>query len=474
MTILQNEFQDFSPQVQSTLGSERVNLIVYIFSFVLNSNLDGNNVTKELNSPTESKGLNKTKNDTKVDEENGKKLQRETKGCLHFERQQVVVQVPRNRTVCLERKLKNCTVPVVIVNRTKTVTTRFNICWDVTNKLRPMLFILGTGAILSNLVVITTVTWTRNLRRCSPFLLVSAMAFCDFLVGIYSFGIAFGHGLDTDAFKAWKNTHCSLFRSMFIFAEVVGSLTSLLMTIERYLAIVFCMRPSIRLGRKAIRISLVLFWIAGIAAAVLVQMLDTRNNQKTGNMCLIYRNSNKISTVYISELLLLFLVFAYLLVAMLYFHIFIAVRKSARNAGVLRESTLAKRIGAIVLTSFVFFAAPNFTLAWFIFSGGGVFEDAKTNRTLLWWLPPVCLVVNACLNPWLFAFKNDKFVRALRKLAGDPFARLLTLRSKKTARRDHAYIVDNSSLATSQCSLQRIELTLFSAGDHEEKDPDKI
>lgn len=311
-------------------------------------------------------------NNTQLDKASNTQLQKpasEIKGCTHFQREQVVVQVPKNKTVCLQSR--NCTVLLVIRNITKTFVSHINICWEVTNKLRPLLFVLGMGAILSNFVVFTTVIRAKNLRTCSPFLLVSEMAFCDFLVGIYSIGMAFGHGYTFHEFKAWQEIYCPFFRNLFIVAEIVGSLTSLLMTIERYMAIVFCMRPSVRLGRTAIGTSLVLFWIAGATAAALVQILDTRNNQKPGQMCLIYRNQNLTSTVFVSELLLLVLVFIYFVVVVLYVHIFIVVRKSARNLGVLRESRLAKRISVIVLTSFVFFAAPNFSLAWFTFWGGG-------------------------------------------------------------------------------------------------------
>lgn len=406
--------------------------------------------------------LNKT-NSTQADKRNDNHRQftvQETKGCFDIRRNSVTIQVERNKTRCLGQ---NC---VVVANITRIITTRFNICWEVTKKLRPLVFALGVIATLSNGIVFGIVIRVKSLRKCPPFLLVSHMSFCDILVGIYSFGIAFGHGQTSQEFSAWNEIYCPGFRSIFIFAEVVGSLTSLLMTGERYLAIVYCMKPDARLGRKAIVAAFALFWIAGATSATLVQLLDTRSNQTAGQMCLITRNSYKISSVFVSELILLFLVLVYVIVVALYFHIFIVVRRSSRNVGVLRESKLAKRICAIVLSSFVFFAVPNSTLAWFIFQGGGVFEDARLNRTLLWWLPPVCLVANACLNPCLFAFRNDKFVRALRKIAKRPFRRLLG--RKQPAKRDPFRVFGSvETLATSRSDFaQGIELTMFSAAEY--------
>lgn len=351
--------------------------------------------------------------------------------------------------MCFQRR--NCTLSVTVVNKTKTVPDRFDICWDLIKKLRPLLFILGTIATFTNMLVIITVVLTKSLRRRPPFLLVSATAVCDFLIGIYSFGMAFGHGYDLQEFKAWQDIYCTYLRYLFILAEVDGGLTSLLMTIERYVAIVFCMNPDIRLGYKALRIALPLTWITGATSATLAQIFDMRHNAKPGRMCLFHRNSDRIPSIFISDIVLLFLVFTYLLVVFLYLHIFVVVRKSARRAGTRRESQLAKRISLIVLTSFVFFAVPNFALAWFIINGGHVFEDVRMNRTLLWWLPPVCLVVNACLNPFIFAFKNDKFTRSLKRLAGRPLRGLLM--SKKKNRGGQPFVLQ--SPAVSQGSLNQ-------------------
>lgn len=129
---------------------------ISFFVLFLNSNLEGNNVT--------------LMNNTQLDKASNTHLQKpasEIKGCTHFQREQVVVQVPKIKTVCLQSR--NCTVRLVIRNITKTSVSHFNICWEVTNKLRPLLFVLGIGAILSNLVVFTTVIRAENLRTCLTF-----------------------------------------------------------------------------------------------------------------------------------------------------------------------------------------------------------------------------------------------------------------------------------------------------------------
>lgn len=387
-----------------------------------------------------------------------KYIPQQINGCSDIRQEPITKQFSRNKGRC--RHGQNC---VVIINKTKIVTTRSNICWKVSNKLRPTLFILGSIAMVLNITVLATVLTVESLRKSPPFLLVSHLGFCDTLIGIYSMGVALGHGVSIKEFKDWKEIYCPVLRSIFIFAEVTGSLTALLMTTERYLAIVFCMKPAVRLGNKFIAAALAFAWIAGASSATVVQMLDKRNNQRDAQMCLITRNTFKTSTIYASELILLVLVFFYFVVVVLYLHIFIVVRRSARNMGVLRESRLAKRISAIVLSGFFFFAAPNFTTVWFIFRGGNVFEDARLNKTLIWWLPPVCLVVNACLDPCLFAFRNEKFFRVLRRIAcRHPFGRILT---KNLPARKDPHTIYNSAInltAHSRSDLSSsIELTSF-------------
>ena len=111
------------------------------------------------------------------------------------------------------------------------------------------------------------------------------------------------------------------------------------------------------------------------------------------------------------------LVALYTVIIAQYCHIYVAVRKSSRNAGVRRETKLASRICVMVGTSFVFFVVPN--LAMMVMTVGSVqLPLTRVQQTVIKkWLPPMFLVLNACINPLLFAYRNDKFVKSLKALS---------------------------------------------------------
>ena len=298
----------------------------------------------------------------------------------------------------------------------KVRTTRSNICWDLRRKLRFVELVLGVAALLLNLAVLVTVSLSPNLRKSVSFALVAHLAFCDILLSIYSLGLARGHSFQTRTeFFQWRDKFCPFFRSVFILNQVVGVITATLTTLERYFAIVFCMNPDVRLRRKPAAVSLLVTWTAGIGSCIAVQMFDAAKRADS-EMCLIYRNSSKVSRLFLSEILLFIVGLIYILIFAMYVHIYVAVRRCTRDAGINRESKLARRIGLIVLSSTILFVVPNVLLAVFIVRGGGLFTQAVLNKTLLWWLPPMLLVVNSCMNPCFFGFRNDMFVQHLKRL----------------------------------------------------------
>ena len=308
-------------------------------------------------------------------------------------------------------KCKNRTCPA----RSRVRKTQVNVCWNVRRQLRVVEFILGVLAILLNFVVLTTVALARSLRKSVSFFLVAHLAFCDILLGVYAVGIGIGHAIETKAgFLLWAEKYCTYFGSMFILNQVVGVITAILVTCERYLAIVFCMNPGLKLRRKTALLILLVSWVLAIALCVSVQIFDGKDVDRN-EMCLITRNSSKISRIFLSEILLIVVGVIYLLIFAMYVHIFIEVRRSSRNAGIRRESRLARRIGIVVLSSMVLFVLPNIYLAVFIIRGGGVFSYAVLNKILLWWLPPMCLLTNSCINPCFFAYRNDTFMKQLKQ-----------------------------------------------------------
>ena len=105
----------------------------------------------------------------------------------------------------------------------------------------------------------------------------------------------------------------------------------------------------------------------------------------------------------------------YLAVLGMYIHIY--VRESGQSKGIQRESTLAKRISIIVFSNMLFYAVPRFSIVVFSDCRVKLFSDRKLNFIMRIWLPPMCMIANACFNPFLFAFRNEQFLTSLRQVA---------------------------------------------------------
>ena len=83
--------------------------------------------------------------------------------------------------------------------------------------------------------------------------------------------------------------------------------------------------------------------------------------------------------------------------------------------GVKRESALAKRIAILVGSNLVFFLTPVLTMSvWSLLLTTGIEIPIYSNSVIQQWVPVYCLSINACLNPLVHAFRNDKFKNALK------------------------------------------------------------
>ncbi|XP_066015002.1 uncharacterized protein [Pocillopora verrucosa] len=80
-----------------------------------------------------------------------------------------------------------------------------------------------------------------------------------------------------------------------------------------------------------------------------------------------------------TQVLMLLFVALYLAVVGLYLHIFISARKSARGAGIRRETSLAKRICVIVFSNMIFYAVPNLCIVIFALANTRLATDRAGN-----------------------------------------------------------------------------------------------
>ena len=298
-----------------------------------------------------------------------------------------------------------------------------------------MQYVFGLAAIAFNVVTFMTIASSSRLRKSPSFLAIGSVSLCDIIMGVYSMLIArytvYEFIVNEQAYPGmdtFVNHYCTVMGVMFTTAQITAVFSSFLMTLERFLAIVYCMNPTVRIRRKLATVCLSSFWLVAIAFALLpvfrvnglryhgeftcmLPFVDSEDISKPSTLCLA---------------LAVFLVVLYISSLTLYVPIFCFVKKAAENAGVQRRAALAKKMAIMIVTNFLFFIVPMTCTLLFVYQHTELMDAFKVDSLaklqvyfiLLSWLPVVCLTINSCLNPFLCAFRHPRFKEEFRTLVG--------------------------------------------------------
>ena len=338
---------------------------------------------------------------------------------------------------------KSCPLSLVPMSKVRKILKNF--CYDKIRSIRPIEYFLGVVAMVFNLVVIVTILSSSTLIKKTSMFLTAHLALGDLFLAVFSLTIANGHGIMSDAgIRKWRQHQCPYYRSLMIIGQTIEALTSVLMTVERYLVIVHCMRPNLRITPKVACFLCVLIWIFCATSCFVIEHFDhvwISDNL----MCVLVKNLRTTKRFMATQVLMILFVGLYLAVVGLYIHIYIAARKSARSAGIQRETTLAKRICLIVFSNLVFYAVPNLCIVIFTAANVRLVSDRAANFILRKWLPAMCMITNACLNPFLFAFRNEIFLKSLKQVASKTIVGLYLVKRlpfSKRRRKGGIYVVN--------------------------------
>ncbi|XP_031553036.1 uncharacterized protein LOC116290181 isoform X2 [Actinia tenebrosa] len=300
-------------------------------------------------------------------------------------------------------------------------------------KLFYVAYVLGALAIILNFSIIFIYLYSTSMRKINSMLLISNMAFCDVLVGVYAIIIAemnIFNGLlnrkpEEKLLTTWKiDRLCIVAGVLFTLGQVVAVITALLLTVDKFLSIVYCMDPNRKLSRRLSFLVLILCWVGAFIYA-LTPLFPTSSNIVYSPTLLCTLPVTEVKDSVISFGLLVAL---YLANIPFYGKIFLFVRRSSVRMGVRRDAVLAKKISLLIFTNMIFFAIPMIIIVVFSYVFKTHYKiEIRDNSAATWryviyyWMPVFCLCINSCLNPFLCAYRQRQFRREVKKCARNCF-----------------------------------------------------
>lgn len=336
------------------------------------------------------------------------------KECIinHYTFSDYLTMLARHRFVVKEcRNLSDC------ISRKEVNVTKTYFCWRLNQQVVSGQLLFGTLGAILNMVVFFNILSSRSLRKNVSMIFLCNLALgdtlsCVFLVLMASVIVSSQY----QDFEDFLESLCPRVGFLWVLGQCTTSVTSVALTVERYLCIVFSMKPDIRVTRRLAFLAVALNWVF---AVLFVSVALYFNIYRLNYLCvpIIYDIRFPIATHY-SIALGTIAATLYLVTIPFYVHIYAVVKQSSQQMGVQRESTLAKRIAILVGSNFVFFFIPILSLAaWKLLANSShqMQQSIYFRRAISDWIPQYCLTINSCLNPLVHAFRNDKFKNALKR-----------------------------------------------------------
>ena len=289
-------------------------------------------------------------------------------------------------------------------------------CWDSANRVLYAEYFFAPLLLIFNFVVFTATLSTKSLRKVPSMLLVANLAVSDFFLGVYSLVItSLRHAMSYQTFYRLIDYLCPFLGFLWCFGQYTAALSLLLLTTERYIAIIFSMRPTIKLSSKPCFYSIVISWITAIVVASLPFFGIGTYTSTT--YCLPIQPAKGIphSFAYSASLIASGFIL-YTITLPMYLHIFLHVRRSGNMVGIKRDGKLAKKISVVVVSNLLFFLLPVFIGLVWIFKNKA-FENISLSarEILVGSFTTVCFSINSFLNPLLYAFRDRRFQFEIRQ-----------------------------------------------------------
>ena len=288
-------------------------------------------------------------------------------------------------------------------------------CWNGANNVLCVEYFFAPLTVVFNFIVFSTILTTKSLKKVPSMLLVSNLAISDFFVGVYSLVISsLRHSMSYQIFVGAMDQLCPFLGFLWCSCQFVAAVSALLLTTDRYIAIIFFVRPKAKFSPKACLISVIISWTLALLVASLT-LLGIGTHTST-TFCLPIQPAKGIphSFAY-SAILVAIGVVLYVVTIPMYLHIFLHVRRSGNRVGVKNNGKLAKKISILVFSNFMFFLLPTFIVFVWLFTKAFDSIPLTTREILVGSFTTICFSVNSFLNPLLYSFRDRRFLFVIRQ-----------------------------------------------------------
>ena len=173
------------------------------------------------------------------------------------------------------------------------------------------------------------------------------------------------------------------------------------------------MEPSVRMTRRIAVIFAALTWCLGMCVAILPLLKISVYTSNT--YCIPIRPIRDIPHSYeMGVALSLWGMIVYFVTIPFYVTIFTSVKKTSKRAGIKRNATVARRIATLVLSNMLFFFFPIVIAFMWLKTNLNETMSPQDREILTGVMPTLLFSLNAFINPLLYAFRAEKFQKALK------------------------------------------------------------
>lgn len=267
-------------------------------------------------------------------------------------------------------------------------------------------------ALLGNSMVFSVLILSRRTMSVTKFLLIN-LSFADLCLALYLFILVSAsthtRGNYYNFVKEWQYSGgCSIAGFLAIFSSQLSMFVLVVITIERYLAIVHAMHFHRRLSMFHASVLMGVAWTISLILAVLP--LASVNSYTEVAICLPFRSEKNSDMAYVGVLLFVNLIF-FIFILVSYLRMFLVVRSphlDSNNQQQRNDSEVAKRMALLVFTDFFCWGPIAFVGLWSVFGDtGSLGVTVKNSKFLL----VIFFPINALCNPFLYAVSTNSFKR---------------------------------------------------------------